>query len=324
VRHLALKGLSPLIETSREEVWTLAEAALEDPNIGVVYTASQLIEYLGQVDPERSEAGFFRALDRVVAAPKSEYLIEHVRSIIQRAFAGSVTAVARLSSELLAPWPLPAFSLSLAFELSNYLIPDGMYVERAVALLGPLVERLTAHLASMRAQHGPNVSTFPEPDRADTETSIKILTEVAQRTYYNTGTMIRVEGGLFEDSGTITSQHYALIRPLLVALAHAPLTHTTYNVVKTLIGAIATNPPDVLALGTEAMILGAPVGLANDGFAESTIREFLMRYIRQHRALLESNRDALAGLMDVVDAFAEAGWPQWIDVAFELDALYQE
>ena len=50
----------------------------------------------------------------------------------------------------------------------------------------------------------------------------------------------------------------------------------------------------------------------------------MMRFITQHRALLESNREALAGLMDVVDAFAAAGWPQWIDVAFELDAIYRE
>jgi hypothetical protein len=283
-----------------------------------------MIKRLSQYDAERAQLGLFRAYDRFANSARTEYTIEHVRNIITWTFSAVPGAGERLSAELVDPWAHPELSYAITFELTNYLAPGNPHTGIAVTHLIPLVERLTAHLQAMRVQHGRDLAAFPEKDRNDSETSIKIVTEIAERTYFNTGTMVREPPGGFEDSGTITAEHYAIIRPLLAALARTPLPRTTYNVVKTLFGAIRVRPLDVLRLGTEAMRLGTAVGLANDSFAEGDIRKFLMRYITQYRALFESNREALTGLMDIVDSFAAAGWPQWIDVAFELDAIYRE
>jgi hypothetical protein len=95
-------------------------------------------------------------------------------------------------------------------------------------------------------------------------------------------------------------------------------------VVKTLLGAISTAPADVLSIGTTALSVGIGAGLAQDHTAEQDVRQFLLRYLSQKRAVLESDFEALASFMNVLDTFAEAGWPHWIDVAIGLDTFYRE
>jgi hypothetical protein len=48
-----------------------------------------------------------------------------------------------------------------------------------------------------------------------------------------------------------------------------------------------------------------------------------VRYVDEHRDLLEEDPAALSCIMDVVDAFVDAGWPRWIDVVFKLDTIYR-
>lgn len=324
VRFHALTGVMRLGENHLPEIWAALEHALDDPNLAIVHTAAERIERLAQYDADRAQRGLFRAYDRFVTAPRTEYSIEQARNIVAWTFAGVPGAAERLAALLEDPWTTPEFAHVATFELTNQLAPENPHAGAAVALLVPYLERLSNRWQQLIAEHGENVSAFPPPARSQAETSIKLATEVAERTYYTAGTMVHMPGGGFEDSGTIGPEHLARIRPLLAALASTPLPHTTYYVVKTLVGAIGTDPLGVLRLGTDAMLLGATVGLPNDGFAEGDIRQFLMQYVTRHRALLEANRDALTRVMDVTDAFAAAGWPQWIDVAFELDAIYRE
>ncbi len=84
------------------------------------------------------------------------------------------------------------------------------------------------------------------------------------------------------------------------------------------------DPAGVLALGIRAILTGVRSGLALDQFAQTAVRDFLMTYLDGHREVLEADRTALNGFMDVVDAFAAVGWPAWIDVTFALDAIYRE
>ncbi len=50
----------------------------------------------------------------------------------------------------------------------------------------------------------------------------------------------------------------------------------------------------------------------------------MREYVERHQALLTADRGALQVVMDTVDAFADAGWPDWIDLAFTIDSIYRD
>jgi len=127
----------------------------------------------------------------------------------------------------------------------------------------------------------------------------------------------------YSDSGRIDTQQLEILRPILTVLARFPFSGTAYYVVKTLSGAIATSPRDVLLLGAEAIANGMRGGLASEPLAETDAREFVMQYVAQHRGLLQGDPDCLRSVMNIIDAFVDAGWPHWIDVIFELDSIYR-
>jgi hypothetical protein len=129
--------------------------------------------------------------------------------------------------------------------------------------------------------------------------------------------------GLYEDSGSINQDSFAILEPLLSNLAAFPFGGSAYYVIKTLQGVIAAAPREALLLGATA-IQNAGQSITREGLAQDDVQAFVMRYVREHRGLLEADRDCLAAVMDVVDAFVDAGWPGWIDVVFELDHIYRE
>ncbi len=46
--------------------------------------------------------------------------------------------------------------------------------------------------------------------------------------------------------------------------------------------------------------------------------------IECHRGRLAGDRETLQVVVDTIDAFADAGWPEWIELVLTMDGIYHD
>lgn len=328
VRMMAVEGAGRTRDAAPDTGWEFVDRGFMDPNGGVWPAALRAAQRLGRSNPERVASLFLEAFDRVVDNENHQQLrLDLMRSIVGLAFeqqdAGSQ---ARLEQLMTSPWLRPSAAKLLVFEIANGTAPATPIERRrwAAEHLQRLVARLLERSEELRTAHGWTVDTYPGDDKAEMRSIIEMLSDAAQRIYFASGIIERpTPTGMFTDTGTVTPENYAILRPILAALGSFPFAATSYHVVKTLWGAIDVDPGDVLLLGCSTIMTGIRGGLLGEQLAEDDVRAFVMRYVNDHRGLLESDEQCLSALMDVVDAYIDAGWPDWLDVINELDNIYR-
>jgi len=239
---------------------------------------------------------------------------------------GHVDATDRMRRLAEEPWTSPHSAVILVGLLAESLRPSAAIEVRLYrhGLLLDIVRRSVDRLSRTLASSGDRLDRYEESDRISVEACLRILRNASERLYFCSGTIDRAApDGLGSNSGNIDAEEFALLSPLLESLATIPFAASTYNVIKTLLGAIDAYPTQALSIAVAA-IQRAGDSIAMDHLAEDDVRMFVLRYIREHRGLLATNPSALSGIMDIVDLFVDAGWPQWIDVFYELDRVYRE
>jgi hypothetical protein len=328
VRNLAILSSRALVSTHPAEAIEFAELGVSDRAIGVVHSGLDIALRLNPSHPAISRRLTYAAYDRVVG--RTDGAETTIRSILSAmlyfARSGGCDDGNRLANLAREPWRHTHVAVLLAGVLAENLHESRPLDERqhTQPILLEIVTRCEVRTRELLAANGNNVDTYEDVDRRTLEACIRVLRNAAERLYFASGTMERsTPTGLFSDSGHIDAEQFALLQPLLEALASVPYAGTAYHVVKTLLGAIEAYPSDALRIA-ELAVKSAGGSIESDHLAEDDIRTFTLRYIREHRGLLSTDPAALSGIMDIVDVFVDAGWPQWIDVFFELDRIYRE
>lgn len=327
MRYLAVREFGLVRDVDPEAVWLVAESAVAAPSIAVVSAAFDAAKMVSHLDFERWRQMVFGAYDRLAPAHiKNQFVRSLQLFVVGRALRGDADAAARLQRILDEPWADMEATKALILNLTHQFAADSPAEVRAgaVGMLTDLAERLLAHVGELERDYGTNVDAYPPEVKPNGIACLQLLSEVAERVYYGSGVMQRVTpSGPFGDTGEIDLEQFRLFQPLLEALARFRFSRTAYFVVKTLQGAVDVAPRESLLIGGTAIRSGITGGLSFDQMAEDDIRAFIVRFIDGHRGLLESDRECLAAVMDVVDAFVDAGWPRWIDVIFKLDQIYR-
>lgn len=328
MRFLSVREAGRFRDQDADLVWRIAETALEDSVIGVVTAGLEAAGMVSHLDFDRLRRMMFRAYDRfAVAYPKDDSVRSFIRWTIARLTMNDKEAQSRLNPVIEAPWVHADLTESVVFLLASYLRPgsDSPDEAQTLGLLMRLTQNAVDHFFTLVTQYGKNAEEYPDGAAKELRSCINVLNEVAQRIYFGSGVMERATPtGHFEDTGVLSGERFEMLKPLLRSLATLPFSRTAYHVIKTLRGAIQSAPQETLLIAAEALNNGAKGGLAYDGMAEDDIRGFLVEYVANHRGLLEAQGDSLKSVMDIIDMFVDAGWPQWIDIVFDLDRIYRD
>lgn len=321
IRGAALSDILLLGPAYRARAWEILERSVTDESPNVAQRAGKVFDLLIEDDAPRAWRGRFAVYDRFTHEIVNDFTVGEIHRLIEWALAGNDDAAARLDAVLNNPWANQELSKLFAFALRSRLGPPTLNATAIVSHLVMLIDRLSEQLQSPPAATGNDAKADPESEKARTITSGVILAEIANRIEVHSG--LARNTACFDDP-TARLFHYRALLPVLEALARSPLPHAAYSVVNTIADVADLDPAGVLQLGIRATLTGVRSGLAFDQFAQTAVRNFLMTYLNEHRELLEADRTALNGFMDVLDAFAAVGWPAWIDVTFALDAIYRE
>jgi hypothetical protein len=328
VRYLAISSSRPLVSAQPIVAAEFAQRGVADPAIGVLHAGLDIGLRLYHADPVTSRRLTYDAFDRILERTQGSDIT--IRSILKAMLHfkrdGATDDNQRLLRLTEQPWQHPHVAVILAGVLADNLRLSNAAEERSASqtILLEVVSRCANRVRELLAKFGGDVDSYSADNRQVVEACLRILQNAAERLSFASQTIEHVQAKKsLSDNGNLEAAHFALLHPILKILASVPFGGTAYNVIKTLLGAIDSHPTEALDIAALA-VRSAGSGIASDHFAEDDVRSFTLRFIREQRGHLSTEPSALSNVMDIVDVFVDAGWPQWIDVFFELDRIYRE
>jgi hypothetical protein len=131
-------------------------------------------------------------------------------------------------------------------------------------------------------------------------------------------------------SGGFTADQFARVVPLLEAVvqfaAHSGAGRltapTTHHFIEFLRMAVDANPAGSIHYAAMFTAAGAPEGYQFDSLANDEVVRLVEHVLANHRSAVNSGQ-ALADLLQLLDLFADQGWPQAMRLVWRLDEVYR-
>jgi hypothetical protein len=184
--------------------------------------------------------------------------------------------------------------------------------ETVVLALGPLFSGL--------AQRADLVQT--EKDTA--ESALRILDHAATEIYFGSGAYGQRDRQVDDETpGTrspgVRARFLGEMGPTLRALAQVPYPSVTHHLLQTLEVFVPDDPAGIFRLVTEVLVSGGRTGgYQLESLGSDLFVKIVRRYLADYRAVIAGEDDLRHRLMQALDVFVEAGWPEARRLVYEL------
>ncbi|MEO2219639.1 hypothetical protein ABGV49_21510 [Chromobacterium vaccinii] len=187
-------------------------------------------------------------------------------------------------------------------------------------LFAELVERLTStHRALFeRAVAGEDVSQ----ELSDTT---QLLDSAADHLYFGSGAYALTHGGDSSDQHVGHLERRRFIReylPTLRLLAQVPYPSVTHPILQIIEAFVADGPEEMLQLLFEAIHGGGQSGgYQFESLGADLVVKIAQRFLADYSSLLTSKAEYRSGLVDVLNLFANTGWPEPRKLVYQLPEM---
>ena len=114
---------------------------------------------------------------------------------------------------------------------------------------------------------------------------------------------------------------------ILQSLAEEIHPHTAYNLIKTLRRLLPCNPRRVFLLAAQSIRSASEAGFQNESLAVGEVVRLVQQVLADNREIFQSvggqDSECLSALLNVLDLFVEAGWPQARQLTHRLEEIYR-
>jgi hypothetical protein len=114
--------------------------------------------------------------------------------------------------------------------------------------------------------------------------------------------------------------------PLLRALAEEIHPHIAYHLIETFAYLLPYAPREIFLLSAQSIRSASVAGFQNESLAAGEVVK-LKRVLADHRDIFQSadgqESECLGALLEVLDLFVEAGWPQARQLTHRLEEIYR-
>jgi hypothetical protein len=160
------------------------------------------------------------------------------------------------------------------------------------------------------------------------DSATRLVDGVAMQLYFASGAF---HGNNDKDAKALTpAQLQRFCResaPLFSALASELHPHTAYQIVQTLQHLLPCAPRGIFLLATKSILSSAAAGFQNESLAVGEVVKLIQRALADHRDIFRSATDheseCLSALLQVLDLFVEAGWPEARQLTHRLEEIYR-
>lgn len=161
-----------------------------------------------------------------------------------------------------------------------------------------------------------------EQGKSDRNNLYHILDYVAQELFFASGAY---EGGS-EDNALSATQKYRFYLEASIhldELAQIGLPSVAHHLIETVMPIIAHDPVAAFLRIATAVRSGGQWGFQYESIAANLVVGIVERYLAEYRAVMRENQQCLDSLLQVIDIFVQAGWPEANRLIYRLDDLYR-
>jgi hypothetical protein len=162
-------------------------------------------------------------------------------------------------------------------------------------------------------------SSWPAARRSEFQDIVSILDEIALRFHLSVG---GVHDGTIAPLSPEQMRLFREALPMLEKLTTAGFSQITHHLIQMLEAFIPVDPPETFRLIAHAVRTSEKYGYGVESMASDLVVRIVERYLADHREVFAvSNR--LDDLMDCLDVFVRAGWPNAQALTFRLGEIWR-
>jgi hypothetical protein len=166
-----------------------------------------------------------------------------------------------------------------------------------------------------------NFGNWPQDDQEAVRELYGVLDEVSLRLHFAAGT--HYDGSAPEENvSPERARLYWEIKPLLTRLTSAVVAPVAHHLIQGLEVFVPLDPGGAFSMIAQSVKSAEQGGYSNESMAADLIVRIVKRYIADYRAVF-SDRARLDDLMDCLDVFVRAGWPQAQSLTFRLGEIWR-
>ena len=155
----------------------------------------------------------------------------------------------------------------------------------------------------------------------------RLIDHIGMELYFASGAY-RVAGQVAEAAdGAVPDgkacRYYKESRASFELMASTGRPSVTHNLLRALEYMVVFDPPAVFKQIGKFVEVGKKGGFQYESIAAGQIVALVERYLAEYRAVLQTDSDCRRVLMEILDAFVEAGWPSARQLTYRLDEIFK-
>lgn len=163
----------------------------------------------------------------------------------------------------------------------------------------------------------------PSPTRQDDLGSVlRLLDDLNMQVFFASGAHDAKRGSSDKDRPAV-ADFWRETRPIIDELVTLPSTHIAYHLAETLEFLIPADPAEIFRRIVQVVANTKTDGFAHEHLAVGVITRIVERYLADYAELFRAQADLRAGLLQVLDTFADVGWPEARRLIRNLSGLYR-
>lgn len=335
VRYLATQELFRIWFKCPEEFWRIMQdIAKSEQNIVVQGAVCNSMRRFVKEDPERC-VSTLNVLYKNISRNEEEnvYPDEFLSMITGFVIAlDNAWAKGLMFSFLTDCKVYHAETVKMISELTLYLKPHNLKNPEAQLVFfraKDWLESAIFHIAKAIEELHADCGNSPDKDN---ETAVRdlyqALDEIISRIYFSAGVF---KQGLNKEelSNEQQKEYYDSIKSILLSFlgaceqSHVIISpHTAHHFIELMNGVLRYDPADVLDMSLRVIQISTPAGYNFDRMGMRETVKLCETILSDHKDLL-SDEDSLKNLLDMLDIFVKAGWPEPLNLIWRLDEIYR-
>jgi hypothetical protein len=207
--------------------------------------------------------------------------------------------------------------------------PDGKQDavrHRALAFVHSLLRAAGTIIEDGNTRYGAaGGAPLPEPDAARVRAAWQIADQVATSFYFASGAYHERQAGARSprrEPNAAQGRLYAEGGDILDAIGSLGAAPVIHHLVEALEFFIPIDPRGVFRRIAAAVRAGERGGYQYESLAVQVIVRITERYLADHRHLFAEHDDCRRDLVDILDAFVRAGWPEALQLTYRLSGIF--
>jgi hypothetical protein len=154
-------------------------------------------------------------------------------------------------------------------------------------------------------------------------TTAHIIDGVSAEIYFASGAFDEKQGKEPRTEGAQRERFYGEVAPVLDLLSDVAYPSVTHHVLETLEACVPIDPRGVFLRVARTVRAGQAGSYETDSLGASLVVRLVERYLAEHRTLLQEDDECRGALVEILDIFVSAGWPEARRLTYGLQDIFR-